>query len=259
MSQTSAEIEKLQQDNRELRERITALEAGEARLDRTIATLSHDLKTPLTGIKLFADILLSDADEIDSASRDKYLAVLSSEAERMGRMISNIVDLQRLGSGKTEWHDEAHDIVRLVTTCAKPFQRLCAAKGIGFSCKNSAEKLVMTLDASRFMRLVSGLLANALRFTESGAVKIELRHDGEKVCLAVSDNGPGITEERLKALSQASTGATALGNDIGLTFARTVVDHYHGRIWAESVAGKGAIFYVELPQRREPSGIDPER
>jgi signal transduction histidine kinase len=217
---------------------------------KTIAIVAHDLKTPLTGVKLFADILLSHGDDLDGATRSKYLAVISSEAERMSRMIANIVDYQNISNATAEWRDEESDIVALIDRCVRPLQRWCTAKGIDFSYVADVERLVMAVDAERFLRLLSGLLVNAMRFTESGGVELKLRSDGATVSLAVSDSGPGIPAERLQQLFPAHLGMVNLDKDVGLAFARAVVGHYRGRIWAESVVGNGATFYVELPLRQ---------
>lgn len=258
MNHALLEEKSLRQANRELLERITLLEAERAQLDNTLAAISHDLKTPLTSIKLFADILLDHWDESGELNCDRYLTLVSSEAERMSRMITNIVDLQRLAGGRVEWLDEEHDIVRLVGACIKPVRQWCAAKGIGFVYESNIETLTMVVDASRFTRLLAGLLGNALRFTESGAIRVELRQHGEQLHLTVRDNGTGIAAERLHALAQPHAGGAAPCKDIGFTFASTVVAHHQGRIWAESNGGKGTAFHIELPLRRGGSGGDPK-
>ncbi len=222
---------------------------------RILAIVTHDLKTPLTGVKLYADILLSQAAEADAETRAKFLAIISSEADRMSRMITNIVDYQNIINGTTEWYDKAADVAKVISRCVKPYQIWCAAKGINFSFTNDVEGLVITLDIDRFTRLVMGLLTNALRFTERGGIKLELRHDGAKLFLTISDSGPGIAEERLQQLSTPSVGVPGVSNDIGLAFAAAVVAHYQGRFWAESVMGNGSVFYIELPLRHEDAEV----
>lgn len=254
MKDITTEEEKLRQLNRKLSKHISMVEAQLAsketvqeRLTSTIAMITHDLKTPLTGMKLFADILLDQAGNGDTEMCAKYLAMISAEAERASRMIVNIVDMQDIYNSTAEWREVEADVVQLVAMCARPFKRWCAAKQIGFNYASDVEHLLMSLDAGRISRLVSGLLANAFRFTEAGSVKIELQSQGEKLRLLVSDTGPGISDERLKNLIQPHQERPGLGKDIGLAFATAVVGHYQGQIWAESAVGKGSVFYVELP------------
>ncbi len=223
-------------------------------LRKTLATIAHDLKTPLTAVKLYADILLSQTGEADAESRARYLAIISSEADRMSRMIANIIDHQNIISNMAEWHDQEIDVVSLVVVSVKPVQRWCAAKGIDFSCTIDIDSLVISIDADRFSRLLSVLLMNALRFTESGSIELKLQSDGSRLILTVSDSGPGISVERLQQLFQPRVRLMALGKEVGLAFVLSVVDHYQGRIWAESIVGNGAVFYVELPLLHEALG-----
>lgn len=251
MDCTLMEKPTLRPETHELLEKIAELEAEQSRLDNNLATMCHDLKTPLTSIKLFADILLSQRDEIDAESQARYLVLISSEAERMSRLITNTTDLQRLASGRATWQDEKRDIAKLVAACIKPLRQWCAAKGIEFIYETNIESLPMTLDANRFMRLLAGLLGNALRFTEKGAIEMKLHRLGDLVSLTVRDNGSGIAEEQLQALGRPHTEAGPLSKDIGFTFASTVVHHHHGRIWGENTP-HGSVFHIELPLRELP-------
>lgn len=263
MKDVTTEEEKLRQLNRKLSERISIVEAQLAsketvqeRLTSTIAMITHDLKTPLTGMKLFADILLAQAGDGDTGMCVKYLAMISAEAERASRMIVNIADLQDICNSTAEWRDVETDVVRLVAMCARPFKCWCAAKGIGFNYASDVEHLLMPLDEDRFSRLVSGLLANAFRFTEAGTVTLVLQSKGEKLRLVVSDTGSGISDERLKDLIHPHQDRPGPGKDICLAFATAVVEHYQGRIWAESAVGNGSVFYVELPFQEGSELID---
>lgn len=254
MKDPVTEEDKLRQLSHELSERISVLDEQvrlkEEMLDQlneTISAITHGLKTPLTGVKLFSDILLSKAEDGETEATVKYLAVISAEAERASRMISNIADLQKMSSGTVEWRDEETDAVSLVAACARPFKRWCEAKGVDFNYSCNVEQLMMSLEVDRFSRLVAGLLANALRFTQTGTIKLrlELRNDRKQLCLAVSDSGPGISRGRLEEMFAFRE--NDFSKDIGLAFTRAVVEHYQGRCWAESVAGEGAAFFVELP------------
>ncbi len=254
MNESASEERDLWQMYHELSQQQTPCSVVLEQMRQTIATVAHDLKTPLTAVKLYADILLSQVGEANADTCAKYLAVISSEADRMSRMIANIVDYQNIISDMVEWHDEATDIVSIIAVCVKPVQRWCAAKGINFSCTIAIDSLVIPIDADRFSRLLSVLLMNALRFTDSGSIRLELQSDGTRLTLAVSDSGPGISDERLQQLFQPRVGLVALGKEVGLAFAFSVVDHYQGRIWAESIVGNGAVFYVELPLLHEALG-----
>lgn len=237
---------------------VTALNAANKSLEELsgarsefMSLVSHDLKTPLTTVKLFADLLLRDAGEIDQNTRGKYLAVISSEAERASRMIANISDFQNMLTDTVRWRDEEVDLVKLVANNARRFKTLCEAKGIGFSYQSDVSDAVVKIDAGRFSRVVSDLLSHALRVTETGAVKLDLRKyaakEGIMISLIVTDNGPGISEERLKKIMPPYTADLNTTQDIDLSVACRVIEHYQGCISAENIAGNGAVFRISLP------------
>ncbi len=212
-----------------------------------VSAIAHDVKNPLTSVKLYADILLSQADEVDVRNCSKYLASISMEAERISGMITNFIDCQSNMNGDFVWHDENVDIISVVGSATKSVRRWCAAKGIGFEYATNVEKLVMFMDAGCFIRLLRVLLINALRFTESGCVKLDIQSDGKVLMLSVTDDGPGVAEERLARFFQASAEGAVSCKEVGMAFVRMVVDHYQGRAWATSCLGKGSVFCVELP------------
>ena len=218
-----------------------------AKSKQVVSVIAHDINNPLTSVKLYADILLSHVDESDVEKSSKYLVSISMEAERASNMIANFIDYQSIMSGDMVWHEECVDIVSLVNRSTKSVRRWCAAKEIGFSCTASVEKVVILMDAGRFLRMLKVLLINALRFTVSGCVKLDVQSDGVSFVLRVVDNGPGIVEERLARLFQSDAGDVASCKEIGMAFVHAVADYYGGRVWATSVMGEGAVFYVELP------------
>lgn len=209
-----------------------------------LASFSHDLKNPLTAIKLFADILLDEAGEAPRQRR-AYLANISMEAERAGRMIDNLADIQALDNATLEWCDEACDLVELVAQCVNVFEPLCLAKGIAFNCRMELRQAAVVLDKRRFKRLLSGLLGNALRYTERGAISLELAEAAGHFALRVEDSGSGIAEETVMRLCQG--GRPQLRGEIGLSFACCLLDHCGGTVSAERLGGGGSLFQVMLP------------
>lgn len=214
-----------------------------------VYAISHDLKTPLTGLKLFADLLLGDEQGVDEQDRARYLAIIASEADRLSRLISNMTEFQGICSGNFQWHDQSLDVVNVVKKCVRPFAVLCESKGIDFSYKSAMESLNMVLDKERLERVVYNLLSNALKFTREGTIKIELKMsaDSDGFCLSVSDTGLGMSDEQLQKIFESYSGMPAVDKGAGLFVSNYIVAHYQGRIWAESVVGKGSVFYVELP------------
>jgi len=214
-----------------------------------VSSISHDLKTPLTGMKLFADLLLSDEQGIDEQDRKKYLAIISSEADRLSRMISNVAEFQNICSGDVHWHDEVADVVKIVEKCARPFSVLCESKGISFIFEPEIEGLNVALDKERLARLVYNLLSNALIFTRQGVIKLGLKmcSAGDGFCLSVSDTGLGMSDDQQKKIFAENSDAPSLGKGLGVYVSKYIVAHYQGKISVESAVGEGSVVHVELP------------
>jgi len=256
--------------NQELLEKVASLEMrlGSSRSDlelsniklermieeksNFVSIISHELKTPLTGLKLFADLLLVDEKGVDEEEKKRYLAIISSEADRLSRMISNVAEFQNICSGDVQWHDEVVDVVNVVEKCARPFEVLCQSKGLAFSYDTELESLWAVLDKERLARVVYNLLSNALKFSRQGDIKLGLKMNSEAdgFCLSVSDTGLGMSDDQQKKILLENTDIPPLGKGLGLYVSKYIVAHYQGKIWVESVVGKGAVFHVDLPLNR---------
>lgn len=239
------------------------MEGALAAESEVISVITHDLKTPLTVIKLYADIVSQQGGDFDPATAVRQLAIISTEAERAGRMLANIADLHAMKVGGISWRDAAVDVVELVASCVRPFEAWCQAKGVSLSYMAEMDTLLMVIDRDRLARVISGLLANALRYTEVGGIGVRLAKavlaEGEVVSVVVTDNGPGMSAERWRKMVSTEAVAVALSGDIGLGFARCVLEHYQGRIWAEHNAGTGLSLHLELPVRADMSGAGKNR
>ena len=225
------------------------LEQFSAERSAFVSAISHDLKTPLTGIKLFADLAMSHESDVDDQDRNKYLSIISSETDRLSRLISNVVDYQAICCGNIRWHDEPVEVANIIEKCARTFAVLCESKGLRFNCDLELGNLVAVLDKDRLARLLFNLLSNALKFTRQGDVKLvaKMSAEGSDLCLSVSDTGQGVSEEQLQKIFEPSAVIPPLADGIGLFVSNYIVAHYKGRLWAKSVVGEGSVFYVELP------------
>lgn len=229
-----------------------------------VSIVSHDLRTPLTSIKLFSDIMLDDLDNIDRESQEEYLSIISSETDRLSRLISNVLDYQKISAGKMQWNDQYVDIVEIIRDCVKPFKISVESKGLEFICECDEAEFMTVIDGDRLAQVVYNLLSNSLKFTEDGFIKVSLKRlktvDGECFRLSVSDSGPGMADDQLekifKPYEQIQGSANmGKGTGLGLYITSCVVDRYHGRAWAESVLGEGATFNIEMPVRHQNSFV----
>ncbi len=259
---TSLEI-KVKERTSELEEANRDLKQLSDAKSEFVSIVSHDLRTPLTGIKLFSEIMLDDLENIDRQSQEEYLSIISSETDRLGRLISNVLDFQKISAGKMQWNDDYVDVVGVVKDCIKPFKISVESKGLEFLFECEEDEINTVIDADRLAQVVYNLLSNSLKFTEKGFIKVILNRlktvDGEVFRLSVCDSGSGMDEGQIDKIFQPfeqiqGSANMGKGTGLGLYITRCVVDRYHGRVWVESVLGEGAVFNIEMPFRK-PAGL----
>ena len=141
----------------------------------------------------------------------------------------------------------------LVRDTEKTMSALAKNKGLDLTISLDADLPQAEFDRDKITQVLTNLVNNALKFTETGSIRIITKRDKDEICVAVRDTGPGIKKEDLPKLfhsfeqlareSQRKTGGTGLG----LAISKGIIEKHHGRIWAESEPGKGATFYFTLP------------
>ena len=228
------------------------LEAAFAAQRRFIADASHELRTPLTAIRGNADLLRQHGARMTDADRDEVLAEVTTEAERMTRLINDLLALARVQAGEQpqpqplRLNDIAESAVRGARGLARGHEIIYAAAN---------EYLWVLGDADRLKQLALILLDNAIKYTPpEGCIWVALRRDGAHAELRVTDNGPGIPPERLPHLFDRfyRGGTLARGRDdggagLGLAIAREITQGFGGSIAVESTAGRGTAFTVTFP------------
>jgi len=259
--QVIAHSRELEQKSRELEaaaQELTRANAQLKELDRLkddfLSTVSHELRTPLTSIRTFSEILY-DPHGVTAAQASRYLAIISSETQRLTRLLDTILDLTRLEQGEADWRMAPFDPKATLEDAV-------AATGGLFSEANAALEVdirpsatPLTADRDRMMQVYINLLSNAAKFCdpEHGRVSVTGTPRAEGYLVEVSDNGEGVSEddkklifEKLAKARDRNTGRPS-GSGLGLTISRHIVEHHRGRIWIEGQQGQGATFRVFLP------------
>jgi len=227
-----------------------------------ISLVSHELRTPLTSIKSFAEILMDDIENMDIGTQKRYLSIIDSEGDRLSRLVSNILDIQKIDANKMDWKDEEMVLNDVAQKSVDAFSAAYKAKNVSLSIAAVPDDLTVIADSDKLAQVFSNLLSNALKFTEEGEVlvsvfKYRVHNSGESVCdmarVTVSDTGAGIPDDQLikvfDSFHQVDNSATrkAGGSGLGLDICRKIINHYEGNIWVESQPGKGSCFYFEIP------------
>ncbi|HEX6828298.1 MAG TPA: HAMP domain-containing sensor histidine kinase, partial [Burkholderiales bacterium] len=262
-SQVIAYSHKLEQQSRELEAATAELRAANERLkeldrmkDDFISTVTHELRTPLTSIRAFSEILLEDP-QGDAAQRRKFLGIIVKEAERLTRLINQVLDLAKLESGKAEWHATELSLREVIEDSVAATSSLSADKGVRVEARLPERVPLITADRDRLMQVMINLLSNAVKFCKAGEglVQVRLLAGPEELRVEVQDNGPGIAREHHEAIFDKfhQVGDTMTekpqGTGLGLPISRQIIGHFGGRMWVNSEPGKGATFAFTLPRR----------
>jgi len=140
-----------------------------------VSIVSHELRTPLTSIKSFAEILEGDIEEIDIDTQRHYLSIINEEADRLGRLINDVLDLQKMDAGKTDWNDENTDLAKMARTLIELFSKSYKDKGLNLTLEIPDEQFIANIDADKIHQVTTNLLSNALKFTMEGSVTLSLQ------------------------------------------------------------------------------------
>jgi PAS domain S-box-containing protein len=217
-----------------------------------ISLVSHELRTPLTHIKGFADSLLQTDVEWDDATRMDFIRSIDREADRLTKLVNDILEMSRVQSGKLPMKmsaAEPAEIVNAAINQAKPF-----LAGHQVQTQFARRSPLVAVDPMRIERVLVNLLENAAKYSEPGTViKVQVMRRGREVVFSVSDQGVGIPTassdaifQRFVRLRNPKTQSKP-GTGLGLALCKAIVEFHGGRIWVESEMGKGSVFFFTLP------------
>ena len=223
-----------------------ALAKSEAREREFLLSVSHELRTPLTGIRGFAEAISEGVADPRQASR-----TIEVEADRMQRLVSDLLDLARAGADDFRLDMSTVDLGGLVDEAAVVWQRRCAEVGVSFSAEVPHVPVLVRTDAGRIRQVLDGLAENALRVTPAGRPIVFCVQPGG--VLQVRDGGPGLADEDLPVAFERSVlydryrGVRQVGTGLGLALVGTLVRRLGGTAEAGFAPEGGACFSVRLP------------
>lgn len=232
------------------RAREEAERANKAK-DHLLATLSHDLRTPLTSIMGWIRVM--EGRPLSEEQTTKALKTIESNTLIQIQLLDAILDTARIASGKIELMRGSADLIQIIRNAVDALTPVAELKQVRLESEIPGQEVSCFLDSKRFHQIVWNLLSNAIKFTSSGGVvRVSLIERPEGLLLRVSDTGMGIAAEDLDHVFDAlwqSPGATGHGGlGLGLSITRQLVELHGGSIHAESRGqGQGATFVVSLP------------
>lgn len=232
----------------EILQRTDALRAA------LLSSVSHDLRTPLTSIKAAASSLLQRDVHWSDEERQSFTQAIEREADRLNRLVENLLDLSRIESGALTPEKEWYPIDELLHDVVGRMEPLLQGREVKLDLP--AEAPPVELDYLMMDQVLTNLLENALRYTPAGSpIEVTLLTSATEVMLSVADHGPGIPQNDLERIfdkfyrAMGQTRQTS-GTGVGLSVCRGLVEAHGGRIWAENRRSGGAVFRLTLPLHR---------
>ena len=223
--------------------------------------ISHEFRTPLT-------VITGMVDQIKHSDNNRIKQLLDRNANHLLHLINQILDLRKLESGSLATNYIQSDVVKYMKYILESFYSLAETKQITLSFQTTDQTLLLDYDSEKLLRIVSNLIANAIKFTPTGG-EVQLSVLGLQNAstptyqFSVTDNGIGITEDKLPLIFdrfyqvEDTALQTAVGTGIGLTLTKELVELLGGQITVESVAGEGTTFTVQLPYSNMAALSDP--
>jgi len=217
--------------------------------------VSHELRTPLTAIKEGIEIVLDGVVGEVNAEQKDFLEMAKKNVARLKRLIDDVLDFSKLESKKLEFKMEGGNINDAINETIESQRLVAEEKGIYLKAELESNLPRMKFDSDRIIQVLTNLITNALKFTESGGISIISTYQPQEqnIKVIVRDTGPGMKEEDLSKLfekfqqlggmNQRKTG----GSGLGLAISKEIVTQHRGKIWVESELGKGSDFIFTIP------------
>ena len=247
--------------SRELERATAELRAANQRLqeldrmkDEFISTVSHELRTPLTAIRSLAEIL-HDYTDTTSDRQQEFTGIIIRETQRLTRLITQVLDFQKLESGRTPWSITSVDLKDVVEDAVSATSQIVNDRQIQMQVHLPDISRSVKGDRDQLIRAMVNLISNAVKFCDpdQGRIDIRLGYDADRLIVSVMDNGIGISQaDQIKIFDKFQQVVDPIrgrppGTGLGLSITRQIIRHHNGELKVTSTPGKGADFYFILP------------
>lgn len=221
--------------------------------DEFLDTVAHELKTPITGIRAATELIMED-DDMPVEIKTQFLKNILHDSDRLSRLINNILDFEKLSTGRQKLQIERNSIRKTIEKAIQSISQIASKKNIKIKNDNLID-FELFYDEDRILQVLTNLLSNAIKFCEpnQGVVVVDYKLINGFVEVYVKDNGKGISEKDFKYIfdkfyqsSQQNT-IKPEGSGLGLAICKQIIENHKGKIWAKKDNKKGATFVFKLP------------
>ncbi len=218
--------------------------------DHLVASISHDVRTPLTVIMGYIELMQS---LIKDEQISDFLNIMEEQSNYLLNIISDLITLSKINSGNYTITEQKTNIRELINNLIKGLKILAKKKRLKLTVQIAANVPTFTyIDRTAMKKIINNLVSNAIKFTDQGQVHLDCRIENkEYINVVVSDTGPGIPEDKLTMIfekySREERTMNKPGTGLGLSICKDLAEELSGSIWAESTLGKGSQFHLLLP------------
>ena len=249
----------------EIQELTTSLNYAKDELSKTnelrrelLANVSHDLKTPLTMIKAYAE-MVRDITYKDDEKREENLNVITSEVDRLNLLVSDILDLSKMQANIYELNEEDFDLVKLTQIIIDRYEIFSLTEKYKFVFECNKEKIMIHADKQKMEQVLYNLISNAVNYTgDDKVVKIKINDNKDGSCrVEVIDTGKGIKKEEIDLIwdkyykSNKKHNRNMLGTGLGLSIVKNIFELHNYKYGVTSKKDKGSTFYFEIPKEKK--------
>jgi len=226
--------------------------SAETRL-KFASDVSHELRTPIATIKGCIKLVMNGSTGAINDKQMDFLDTADRNADRLARLINNVLDYQKMDLGKMEFHIEKNDISNVLKEACEGMDILAKEKKLDFTLNIEKDLPKVSFDKDKIIQVVTNLVSNAIKFTDKGGVSINVGLKNNVLHVIVQDTGFGIKTEDIPKLFQAfeqldrPRDKKKGGTGLGLAISREIILGHNGKIWVESEFGKGSRFHFTLP------------
>ncbi|WP_405206054.1 ATP-binding protein [Aquimarina sp. LLG6339-5] len=240
----------------ELKQANEELKLQDKMKDEFLDTVAHELKTPITSIRAAAEVLLDDEDDMPNELKTQFLSTVLMDAKRLSRLIHNILDLEKLSSGREIFDKKSNNLVDTLKQIITGVSTITTQKEIKIITSDLPDKILVFYDEDRMQQVFTNVLSNAIKFVENknGLITITLSEIDSVVRIIIQDNGKGISEGDRKYIfdkfyqSNNQNIKKPVGSGLGLAICKQIMEGHSGKIWIDDSFSKGARFVIDLPQ-----------